>query len=160
MKTANFRRNAFALFSILVLSSTVAFGRSQTSDPRALVVDLYKQHDAKKSPFFQTEDRSRLDKYFVKSLADLIWKDANDSAGEVGVIDGDPLYDAQDTEIKAFAIGKAVTKGSSATVPVTFRNFGKRVKITFALKQSRGDWKIDNIVYSSGSGNLRAWFKK
>ena len=55
-----------------------------------------------------------VDKYFVKSLADLIWKDAHGPKGEVGAIDGDPLYDAQDMEIKKFAIGETVSE--SATI--------------------------------------------
>src|SRR6266404_6946642 len=32
--------------------------QSQTRTPEALVADLYKQHDANKSPFFQTKDRA------------------------------------------------------------------------------------------------------
>src|ERR1041385_5040665 len=74
--------------------------------PDALVRDLYTAHTHKRSPFFQTRSRALLYKYFVKSLADLIWTDQKNSKGEVGVIDGDPLYDAQDMQIKKFAIGK------------------------------------------------------
>jgi hypothetical protein len=74
--------------------------------PDALVSDLYKAAKQKHSPFFQTRSRALLYKYFEKSLADLIWKDAVHSKGEVGAIDGDPLYDAQDIEIKKFAIKK------------------------------------------------------
>ena len=80
-----------------------ASGESQTVTPEAMVADLYKQHDAKKSPFFQTKNRALVDKYFTKTLADLIWKDATTAKGEVGAIDGDPLYNAQDIEIKNFA---------------------------------------------------------
>lgn len=131
---------------------------SQTATAKALVADLYKQHDAKKGPFFQTKDRKLLDKYFTKPLADLIWKDATTSSGEVGAIDGDPLYDAQDMEIKNFAIGDAVTKGETATVPVTFDNFGKKVTVTFSLKQENKIWKIDNISYTRGD-SLMKWLK-
>ena len=111
-------------------------GESQTAAAEALVADLYKQHDAKKSPFFQTKNRALVDKYFTKPLADLIWKDANESSGEVGAIDGDPLYNAQDIEIKNFAIGKAEVKGSNANVPVTFTNFGQKQNLNFALSAS------------------------
>src|SRR5689334_11223404 len=82
--------------------------------PETLVADLYKAHDAKQSPFFQKRSRARVDKYFTKRLADLIWKDVTKTPkGEVGKLDGDPLYNAQDMEIKAFAIGKATVKGST-----------------------------------------------
>jgi hypothetical protein len=68
--------------------------------PNALVADLYRVHNQKHSPFFQTRSRALLYKYFEKALADMLWKDAVKSKGEVGAIDGDPLYDAQDMEIK------------------------------------------------------------
>ena len=124
----------------------------------ALVADLYKQHDAKKSPFFQTKNRAIVDKFFTKSLADLIWKDANNSSGEVGAIDGDPLYNAQDTEIKNFSVGKADLKGDAANVPVTFTNFSEKMTINFALKQVNNAWKIENILYADGD-SLMKWLR-
>ncbi|MEP6789502.1 MAG: DUF3828 domain-containing protein [Acidobacteriota bacterium] len=135
-----------------------AAAESETAAAEALVADLYKQHDAKKSPFFQTKSRALVDKYFTKGIGDLIWKDANGPKGEVGVIDGDPLYAAQDTEIKNFAVGKAVVKGDSASVPVTFTNYGNKVTITFLLKQVESSWKIDDIKYGEGD-TLRAGSK-
>lgn len=135
-----------------------AGGESQTASAEALVADLYKQHDAKKSPFFQTKDRALVDKYFTKPLADLIWKDANNSSGEVGAIDGDPLYNAQDMEIKNFAIGKAEVKGENANVPVTFTNFGRKETLNFALKRVAGAWKIDDIKFSP-EDSLMKWLK-
>ena len=125
---------------------------------RALVADLYKQHDAKRSPFFQTKSRTLVDKYFTRPLADLIWKDAISSKGEVGAIDGDPLYNAQDMEIKNFAIGNSHVKGNNVTVIVTFTNFGKKRTITYSLKQTNGKWKIDNISYGDGD-SLMKWLK-
>jgi hypothetical protein len=126
--------------------------------PDAVVKDLYAQHDKKNSPFFQTKNRALVDKYFDKTLADSIWKDANDSKGEVGVIDGDPLYNAQDMEIKNFSVGQAKIESSKATVPVTFENFGKKYSITYELVQKDSAWKIEDINYGS-NGTLRGWFK-
>lgn len=135
-----------------------AGGESQASAAEALVADLYKQHDAKKSPFFQTKNRALVGKYFTNRLADLIWKDATSSNGEVGAIDGDPLYNAQDMEIKNFAIGRADVKGGTATVPVTFTNFGQKQTITFSLKQINTGWKIDDIGFGGGD-SLMKWLK-
>ena len=130
----------------------------QATTPEALVADLYKQHDAKKSPFFQTDDRARIDKYFVKRTADMIWKDALESRGETGALEADPLYNAQDTEIKNFAVGKAVIKGERAEVPVSFENFGEKQTLTFLLAKENGNWKIENIRYPE-MGNLTDFFK-
>jgi hypothetical protein len=48
----------------------------------------------KNSPFFPTKDHGLVNKYFSERLAQLIWKDAVSSRGEVGALDFDPLYDA------------------------------------------------------------------
>lgn len=136
-----------------------ASAESQNAAVEQLVAGLYKAHDAKKSPFFQTKDRELVDKYFAKPLADLIWKDANNSSGEVGAIDGDPLYNAQDTDIKNFSIGKATVNGDAGSVPVTFTNFGTKQTITFSVKKIGDAWKIDNISYSDGD-SLMKWLKE
>lgn len=150
------KRNITIFFLAIAVVAVSGFA-AQAQAPAAVVADLYKQHDAKRGPFFQTKSRSRVDKYFTKPLADMIWKDATTSKGEVGALDGDPLYDTQDAKIRHFAVGTAAVKGDSANVPVTFTNFGKKEKIDFSLKKVRGVWKIDNIVYATG-GSLRKWF--
>jgi hypothetical protein len=119
--------------------------------PNALVADLYRAHSRKRGPFFQTRSRALLDKYFEKSLADLIWKDAVTAKGEVGALDGDPLYDAQDFDIKNFAIGKPVYADGKAKVVVTFQNFGKNKTIVFILVNGRAGWRIYDIDWSDGS---------
>jgi hypothetical protein len=125
-------------------------GAVQTISPNGLVADLYRQHNHKHSPFFQTRSRALLYKYFEKGIADLIWKDAVHSKGEVGAIDGDPLFDAQDMEIKKFAIKTPRYEADRALVDVTFENFGKPQTITFIVAKGKTGWRIRDIVYSEG----------
>src|SRR6185295_232564 len=101
--------------------------------PEAWVANLYRVHNGKRGPFFQTRSRALLDKYFEKDLANLIWNDRVKSKGEVGVIDGDPLYDAQDMEIKHFAINKARHEPGRELVDATFENIGVKKTITFIM---------------------------
>jgi len=127
--------------------------------PRALVVDLYRQHNRKRGPFFQTKNRAQLDKYFTKRLAGMIWKDMKGSRGEVGALDGDPLYNAQDMEIKHFVIGKTKYESGKTEVWVTFENFGKKTELVFQLVKGKSGWRIADIKYDDGStlaGILRA----
>jgi hypothetical protein len=149
---------AFFTFAMIACASFTAFGQAMA--PAALVADLYKQHDAQKGPFFQYKDRAIVDKYFTRSTADLIWKDATTVKGEVGALGADPLYDAQDTEIKNFTIGKASLNGEKASVTVSFENFGEKKIITFALVTEGGKWKIDDISYNGGSYTLVGLFKE
>ena len=132
--------------------------KAKTGSPDVLVTDLYKAHDQKRSPFFQTKSRALLYRYFEKTLADLIWKDRVTSKEEVGVLDGDPLYDAQDMEIKNFAIGKAVYEDDKARVTVTFENFGQKKTLVFILGKGTAGWRINDIDYGQ-QGTLRGWFK-
>ena len=132
--------------SVPALAQTNA---AKPKSPDTLVADLYKAKQ-KRSPFFQTRSRALLYKYFEKGIADLIWKDAVHSKGEVGAIDGDPLYDAQDMEIKKFAIKKPRYEEGRALVDVTFENFGKPQTILFIVVKGRTGWRIRDIVYSEG----------
>lgn len=128
-------------------------GEVKAEDPAVLVADLYKQHDAQKSPFFQ-KDRGRIDKYFAKPLADLIFRDSTNPIDQAGAIGADPLYDGQDFEIKNFAVGKSVVEGEKATVPVTFENFGEKKKVTISLTLVNNAWKISDIRYDHGASLL------
>lgn len=127
-----------------------AAGSAQTS-PNALVADLYKQHDAKKGPFFQDKDRALVDKYFTKALGDMIWNDAVQSRKDqgVGALDFDPMYDGQDFEIKNFKVGAADLKGDKATVVASFHNFGKPQTVKFLMVNEKNAWKISDVDYGS-----------
>jgi hypothetical protein len=128
-------------------SSSGAEAQFAAAEP--LIAELYKQHDANKGPFRERK-RAVIDKYFAKPLADMIWKNEQRPAGEMGAIDADPLYDAQDTGIKKFNIGKAVADGSKATVLVTFENFGEKKTLHYAMVREGDSWKISDIKYPGG----------
>lgn len=121
-----------------------------------LIAELYKRHDAEKGPFRERK-RAVIDRFFAKPLADLIWKNEQRPAGEMGAIDADPLYDAQDTGIKKFNVGKAVVTGSKATVPVTFENFGDKKSVTFLMVREGDAWKISDIKYEGGYTLLQSF---
>ena len=122
--------------------------------PQTVVRNLYAAQKSRATdPFFQTKSRVRLDKFFAKELADLIWNDAVSSArtNEVGKLGGDPLYNAQDMKITAFKIKRPMPGEGNldlVDVPVTFKNFGKDQTILFRLERNkRRAWKITDIFY-------------
>jgi len=117
--------------------------------PTQLVADLYRQHK-QQSPFFQHTNRALVDRYFDKKLADLLWNMPN-SPDEVGPLDGDPLYNAQDMDIKNFVVHPAALLNESATVLVTFTNIGKKQEVKFLLAMNKTGWKITNIKYDDGT---------
>jgi len=158
-------KKLFLLATALLLSAPIGHAQRARTTPDALVRDLYTAHKNQRTdPFFQTKSRARLDKYFVRDLADLIVKDAKTAAekNEVGALDGDPLYNAQDMKITAFRI-KPPEYGEGnrdlADVPVTFKNFGKEQTILFRIERdSQKVWKIKDIFYpgnDDSSSSLR-----
>jgi len=148
---------ALSLLLLIVAFNLKLFAADKAATPETLVAELYKAHDAEKSPFFQDKDRALVDHYFTKELADLMWKDIKASKGEVGAIDFDPLYNAQDTEIKNFVVGPAKVDGGKATVVVNFTNFDKKTRITFNLPQQGDVWKISDIQYPEGHALLKLY---
>lgn len=149
--------------SLIIIAAAIVAGSSGTAQaqrrsrqlsPEQLVSDLYRQHK-QRSPFFQRRSRALLDKYFTRQLADLLWRDARSSGDEVGALDGDPLFNAQDMEITKFAIQQAVILSGAANVTVSFENFGAKHQIVFRVVQQRGVWKIADISYDDGSSLVR-----
>ena len=76
------------------------------------------------------------------------------------MIDADPLYDAQDMDIKNLAIGKAAFENGGAKVIVTFENLGQKKTISYLLVNGRTGWRINDIDYGGEEGTMRGWFKK
>lgn len=127
-------------------TTAAATTQIQTVTPDMVVKDLYKQHDANNSPFFQTENRALAEQYFTKDLADLIWQNAVESQDTVGAFGADPLYDAQDVEITDFNVQTDQVDGDQSLVLVTFKNFGMEQSLIFNLVLENGAWKVSNIT--------------
>ena len=143
---------AIAVVMLSGLSVSAAQGRKSVKlmSPREVVADLYRQHK-QRSPFFQRRSRALLDKYFARELSNLLWQDARSSGDEVGALDGDPLFNAQDMDIKNFSIQEGIGGPRMVVVPVTFDNFGQKHEIKFRLFSGGGIWRIANIEYDDGS---------
>ena len=144
------KQKLLLLTAIIFAVSSIGFAQSKVKPaaPDAVVKALYAAHKSKKGPFFQTKSRPLVDKYFTGDLADLIWKDTKQANGEVGALNFDPLYYAQDMEITGFGINKADVNN---VVKVRFKNFGKDEEISFFLttpNMKSKVYKIDSIVYS------------
>ena len=153
--TTKMKIRILLLAALLVSLNSMAVAQTRTRiAPQTVVRNLYAARKRPATdPFFQTKSRARLNKYFTRDLGDLIWKDAVASAKskEVGALDGDPLYNAQDMKITAFLIQPPQYGEGNlnlADVPVTFKNFGKEQTILFRLERGKsGVWKISDIFY-------------
>jgi len=148
------KRNLILPLILIVLASQQLTAETPKSvaqsSPEGLVSDLYKLDENKQSPFSQTKDHALVTQYFSERLARLIWKDAVKSKGEVGALDADPLYDAQDFDIKKFSLRKSKSEKDSAEVIASFENMGHKTEIAFSLILTKTGWKISDIKYADG----------
>ena len=140
---------------LLILGSLFSHAAQRarpTSSPDSVVRELYRVHNNGKGGVFGAKGKKYIYRFFDQKLADLIWKDITETPeGEVGSLDFDPLYNAQDTGITNFQIGKPVVEGDRSTVVVSFRNFGQRTRVKFEMHNSKEGWRIKNVVYSADS---------
>ena len=137
--------------SLLVLLATVlmaAIAAATDATPKDLVAQLYQAHRSKHDPLVETK---LLDRYFDAPLLQLYLKDKQEAKGEVGRLDGDPLYNAQDMEISHFSISSPETAKGEAQVTVRFKNMGKSSRIVYVLIPASAGWRISDIRYDDGS---------
>ena len=124
--------------------------------PETIVKELYRVHRNGNGGIFERQGRKRQQQFFDQKLAALIWKNLSETPeGEVGNIDFDPLFHAQEMQIKNFRVGAAATNGATAIVPVTFTNFDRKVRIEFRLVNTKAGWKVSNIDYGGGMDFVR-----
>lgn len=150
------RNLSLSLTTLLVISGSLFSSAAQkvqkTNSPDSVVRELYRVHNNGRGGVFEAKGKKYIFKFFDEKLAGLIWKDITETPeGEVGNLDFDPLYNAQDTRITNFQIAVPVVAGDEATVPVNFRNFGQRTTLKFELHNGKEGWQIKNINYGGDS---------
>ena len=94
-------------------------------------------------------------RYFDDELLKLYLKDKREAKGEVGRLDGDPLYNAQEVQITDFSISAPKISpsrtGEEALVTVRFKNIGKPTRVECVLHRTIHGWKISDMRYDDGS---------
>ena len=124
--------------------------------PDAVVRELYKVHRNGYGHVFEKSGRKLQQRFFDENLARLIWKDLTETpSDEVGRLDFDPLYNAQDVHVTRFRVGAPALEGDKATVHVTFSNYDRKEDLKFLMVKTATGWKISNIDYGSGFDLLK-----
>ena len=116
-----------------------------------LIRALYFEHNKTENPLRETKDRTLIDQFFAKPLADALWKRAQQSPATVKSGAANPLFNAPDKAIKKAWVLPAVVAGSRAVVYVTFENNAKPAEIKLDMQQFAGRWRIVDMTYPDGS---------
>jgi hypothetical protein len=144
-------RSVPVLLVSLLTAATLAAADLSAKD---LVAQFYQAHGSKHDPLDETQ---LLGRYFDAALLKLYLKDRREAKGEVGRLDGDPLYNAQDMEIRDFSVsapestGGPSRTGIDTRVTVHFKNLGQPTRIVYVLSRTADGWRISDIRYDDGS---------
>jgi hypothetical protein len=100
------------------------------------------------------------DRLFTRKLARLLETDLRYSrlTNQVGVLDGDPLFDAQEYEDGVFdslAVEVSEREGERAEVVARFKNYAVRV-MSFVVVREGNRWAIDDILTTEPAASLAA----
>src|SRR5438309_11636045 len=139
------------LVAILALVAGFASAQPESSNRdtgKELVDQLYKEHSGKSDPLQYPASKKQLSSYFYKPLLDLYLKDQEDSKGEVGKIDFDPLYDSQDFEISGFNLVMLPKK--KGYVAARFRNMGVDQKSSSHFSGQK--WDGASLTFDTRTG--------
>jgi hypothetical protein len=137
--------------SVLVLIIwflTAAASTAADLSAKDLIAQLYQAHRSKHDPLDETQ---LLGRYFDAALLKLYLKDKREAKGEVGRLDGDPLYNAQDIQVSDFSVSAPETAGGETRVTVHFKNIGKPARLIYVLSRTADGWRISDIRYDDGS---------
>ena len=137
-----------SLLLLMLLAFAAATALAADPSPTDLVAQLYQAHRSKHDPLNETQLLAR---YFDSTLLKLYLRDQREAKGEVGRLEGDPLYNAQDVQIKDFAISPPEAAHGETHVTVRFKNIGKPVRIVLVLTQTHSGWRISDARYDDGS---------
>jgi len=141
-------RHMLKTISFLITLMTATIAVAGELSPKDVVAHLYKEYGTEQSSAGETRLFTR---YFDDELLKLYLKDKREAKGEVGRLDGDPLYNAQEVQITDFSIAEPKVAGKEAVVTVRFKNIGKPERVEYVLHQTVKGWKISDIRYDDGS---------
>ena len=135
-----------AIAFLLTLAAVTMF--AEELSPKDVVAQLYQAHRSKHDPLEETQ---LLSHFFDAELLKLYLRDEREAKGEVGRLEVDPLYYAQDFEIANFTIAGPETVGGETQVTVSFKNFGEPERLVYVLTHTGDGWRISDIRYNDGS---------
>ena len=141
----------YLLAAMLAMMAAGARGDSPNDSPQALLRALYQVHDEGDGPLLRSEGRSQRRVFFTESLALALEGEIDrPDPEELGNLDFDPFYNAQETDLGAMDIAVAKVSGNATVALVRFANGGDPMEIAYRVILDGEAWRIDDIEYGEG----------
>ena len=132
-----FARALLAVSVALAVAPALTTPAQAFDDPGQMVRGLYRQKTIPDSP-------ARIDRYFAHDLAAAMRKDSS-VKDEVGAIDFDYRYGAQDWKITGLTFAEAKSP-AGAEITARFRNFGKANTVVWRMCKARDGWRVADVA--------------
>ena len=141
----------YLLAAMLAMMAAGARGDSPNDSPQALLRALYQVHDEGDGPLLRSEGRAQRRVFFTESLALALEGEIDrPDPEELGNLDFDPFYNAQETALGAMDIAVAKVSGKATVALVRFDNGGDPIEIAYRVILDGEAWRIDDIEYGEG----------
>jgi hypothetical protein len=138
------------LASLAILTATVINAAEDT--PKAFLEKLYAAYTSPKHNGVDIDTDKAMARYFTPEVIKLMDKMFAAAGDGVPALDGDPFIDAQDWDIKSFAISvDQAGDANKAVGHVSFKNFDDNKSITLDLVRLKAGWRIDDIHWPDGT---------
>ena len=149
MTTSPFGTKLLSLTTLLLLSTALPTLAAPAETPEAFVRRVYARYRMSEAPGVPA-DRKGGAPLYAAALLDAFARDQELSQGEVGAIDGDPIFDCQDY-CKLRVRSVAITKGEAHTVKarVEFTNLQYHETVTLILAPTPAGWRIADVSNKS-----------
>jgi hypothetical protein len=140
------------IFALCLGLQAVAQAVAQDQTPKDFVTSIYHTYEGKGAKGIPVNS-PMLRRLLTPALMKLIDDDGKRAARkhQPPELDGDAFVDAQEWEVKAFAVDVQDDGTDKATAKITFNNFNKVSTVTLALVKLNGAWRVDDISGSDGS---------
>lgn len=144
------QRAGAALLILLLVTGPAAAQDAKSAE--AFLRKIYSHYKAKGQPIELTGPQAET--ILDPTLAALLRQDEQAVNGEVGVLDGDPICDCQDFDIRSVRVAVQPDGAGRAKATASFKNLGSATKVSFDLATFMGQWRITNI-YGANLPDLR-----
>ncbi len=130
-----------AVAAVWVMSATAGVAVA-ASEPKELVTALYAEPSV-------TLAAGRAGGYFARDL-DSALRAGSSSPSQVGAVDFDYRYGAQDLQVRGLQLIQEVDNDQARVVAV-FKNFGRANSVDWTLcRRANGEWRIADVSSNTG----------
>lgn len=141
----------YLLATVLALMAAPAWSDSPNDSPQALMRELYRVHAEGDGPLLRSEGKAERRVFFTASLVEALEREIDrPDPEELGNLDFDPFYNAQETDLGALDIAVAKVSGNATVALARFENGGNPIEVAYRVVLDGEAWRIDDIEYGEG----------